>query len=71
MTERGPKPKREPDPYDPKRAYGAYAVKMQLQYGEIGEDIIRMVTQYIAEGWMDFEQGLNMLHGVFEPEERQ
>jgi hypothetical protein len=48
--------------------YCLRAIQYQLEFGESGEEIVRMVTQYIAEGWMDWEGGLMMLRAIFEPE---
>jgi len=50
------------------KAYSIQAVKYQLEFGEQGEDIVRMITQYIAQGWMDWGQATLMLKAVFEPD---
>ncbi len=57
----------------PKDVFNMVAFKYSLQYGEEGSNIVRMVGQYIQEGWMDFEQGTFMLRAVFErtPDDEQ
>lgn len=56
----------KPTELENKKAFGIQAVKYQLEYGEAGEDIVRMITQYIAEGWMNFSQGMLMMKAIFE-----
>jgi hypothetical protein len=51
-----------------KRSYGLMAVKYMTEYADVGEDIVRMITQYIGEGFMDWGQGLSMLRAVFNPD---
>jgi len=51
-----------------KRCYAIVAIKYQLEYGEEGVDVVRMVTSYVSEGWMDWGQASMMLKSIFEPE---
>jgi hypothetical protein len=44
------------------------AVKYMTEYADVGEDIVRMITQYIGEGFMDWGQGMSMLRAVFNPD---
>lgn len=45
------------------------AMKFQLELGENGEDIVRMVTQYIEQGWMEWDQATMMLKDILKPEQ--
>lgn len=58
----------EPTPEELKRSYGIHAIRYQVEFGEFADDIVRMVTQYIAEGWLDWGQGLMMLKNIFYPD---
>jgi len=55
------------EPQDPKLVFSVYAIKCQFEYGEDGDDIVRMVTQYIEQGWMSWEEGVFCLKGIFKP----
>lgn len=52
--------------YDPRGAYQTYAIKVQFELKETGAEIIRMVDQYIEEGFMDYEQATFLLQRVME-----
>jgi len=50
-----------------KQNFHLLAMKFQLELGEIGDDIVRMVTQYVEQGWMEWDQATMMLKDILEP----
>lgn len=59
---------REQEKSPEQTAYEVQAIKYQLSFGEHGQEVVRMVGQYIAEGWMDYAQAMMMLREVFNKE---
>ena len=44
------------------------ALRYQIELGDVGDDIVRMVTQYVEQGWMEWDQATMMLKDILEPE---
>jgi Fe-S cluster biosynthesis and repair protein YggX len=59
------KPKLSPE--EQKNNFQLLAMKFQLELGEMGDDIVRMVTQYVEQGWMEWDQATMMLKDILEP----
>ena len=59
------KPKFSPE--EQKTSFQLLAMKFQLELGEDGDDIVRMITQYVEQGWMEWEQATVMLKDILEP----
>lgn len=56
--------------HNPQRDYLIFAVKLQLEFGEVGDNIVNMVNGYITTGLMDWEDATIMLNGIFNPDEK-
>lgn len=59
------KPKFSPE--DQKISFQMLALRYQIELGDVGDDIVRMVTQYVEQGWMEWDQATMMLKDILEP----
>lgn len=54
-------------PEDQKTSFQMLALRYQIEFGDVGDDIVRMVTQYVEQGWMEWDQATMMLKDILEP----
>jgi hypothetical protein len=49
--------------------FNLYVIKCQIEHGDYGDDIVKMVRGYVEEGFMDYGQALMILSVILYPEE--
>lgn len=59
----------EPPVEDLAQSYNLQAVRCCLELGEKGEEIVRMISAYLQEGWIDYGQAAMMIREIIQPDE--